>query len=76
MHGWHTVGFVGGLIGSKYLAADVARRAFGYTRPEGLTVWSLSLPQGAATLAAAQVIVNDRDGKVYYRAEWTVTRRR
>jgi hypothetical protein len=37
---------------SKYLAAEVARRAFGYTRPEGLTMWSLSIPQVAATLAA------------------------
>jgi Kef-type K+ transport system membrane component KefB len=49
------LGIVGGLIVSKYLAAEVARRAFGYTRTEGLTMWSLSLPQVAATLAAALV---------------------
>jgi Kef-type K+ transport system membrane component KefB len=49
------LGIVGGLIASKYLAAEVARRAFGYTRTEGLTMWSLSLPQVAATLAAALV---------------------
>ena len=51
-------GIVGGLIGSKFLAAEVARRAFGYTRTEGLTMWSLSLPQVAATLAAALVAYN------------------
>jgi Kef-type K+ transport system membrane component KefB len=54
-HFWLVSGIVGGLIGSKYLAAEVARRAFGYTRAEGLTMWSLSLPQVAATLAAALV---------------------
>lgn len=51
-------GIVGGLIGSKYLAAEIARRAFGYTRTEGLTMWSLSMPQVAATLAAALVAYN------------------
>ena len=51
-------GIVGGLIGSKYLAAEIARRAFGYTRLEGLTMWSLSIPQVAATLAAALVAYN------------------
>jgi Kef-type K+ transport system membrane component KefB len=55
---WLVFGIVGGLIGSKYLAAEVARRAFGYTRNEGLTMWSLSLPQVAATLAAALVAYN------------------
>jgi len=54
-------GIVGGLIGSKYLAAEVARRAFGYTRLEGLTMWSLSIPQVAATLAAALVAYNTTD---------------
>jgi Kef-type K+ transport system membrane component KefB len=51
-------GLVGGLIASKYLAAEIARRVFGYTRLEGLTMWSLSLPQVAATLAAALVAYN------------------
>jgi Kef-type K+ transport system membrane component KefB len=55
---WLVFGVVGGLIGSKYLAAEVARRAFGYTRSEGLTMWSLSIPQVAATLAAALVAYN------------------
>jgi Kef-type K+ transport system membrane component KefB len=54
-HFWLVAGIVGGLIGAKYLAADAARRLFGYTRDEGLTMWSLSLPQVAATLAAALV---------------------
>jgi Kef-type K+ transport system membrane component KefB len=47
------VGIVGGLIVSKWLAAAVTRKAFGYSRVEGLMMWSLSLPQVAATLAAA-----------------------
>ena len=46
---------VGGLILSKLLAALLARRAFGYSRDQGLVMWSLSLPQVAATLAAALV---------------------
>ena len=54
-HFWLVFGIVGGLIGSKYLAAEVARRVFGYSRNEGLTMWSLSIPQVAATLAAALV---------------------
>jgi hypothetical protein len=54
-------GIVGGLIGSKYLAAEIARGAFGYTRTEGLTMWSLSIPQVATTLAAALVAYNTTD---------------
>jgi Kef-type K+ transport system membrane component KefB len=54
-------GIVGGLIGSKFLAAELARRAFGYTRDEGLTMWSLSLPQVAATLAAALVAYDTKN---------------
>ncbi len=57
-HFWLVFGIVGGLIGAKYLAAEIARRAFGYTRLEGLTMWSLSMPQVAATLAAALVAYN------------------
>jgi Kef-type K+ transport system membrane component KefB len=60
-HFWLVAGIVGGLIGSKYLAAEVARRAFGYTRAEGLTMWSLSLPQVAATLAAALVAYDTKN---------------
>jgi Kef-type K+ transport system membrane component KefB len=46
---------VGGLIVSKLLAALLAQRAFGYSRDQALVMWSLSLPQVAATLAAALV---------------------
>ena len=44
-----------GLIVSKLLAALLTRRAFGYSLDQGLLMWSLSLPQVAATLAAALV---------------------
>jgi len=49
------VAIVGGLVLSKLLAALLTRRAFGYSRYQGLLMWSLSLPQVAATLAAALV---------------------
>ncbi len=46
---------VGGLILSKFLAALAAARRFGYSTDEAGLMWSLSLPQVAATLAAALV---------------------
>jgi Kef-type K+ transport system membrane component KefB len=49
------VAIVGGLVGTKFLAAFIAQRLVGYTQTEGLLMWSLSLPQVAATLAAAVV---------------------
>jgi Kef-type K+ transport system membrane component KefB len=48
-------GIVVGLIAAKLLAALVAKRAFGYRRLATMVMWSLSLPQVAATLAAALV---------------------
>src|SRR5262249_9580407 len=54
---------VGGLILSKLLAALLARQAFGYSRCQGLLMWSLSLPQVAATLAAALVAFEARDAE-------------
>jgi Kef-type K+ transport system membrane component KefB len=48
-------GIVGGLVGAKYLAARLTQRIYGYTRSEGRLVWSLSIPQVAATLAPALV---------------------
>jgi Kef-type K+ transport system membrane component KefB len=48
-------GIVVALLLGKGLAAWVVGRPFGYTRNETLTVWSLTLPQVAATLAAALV---------------------
>ena len=49
------LGIVGGLIAAKFLAAKLTQRLFGYSRTEGNLIWSLSLPQVAATLAAAIV---------------------
>ncbi len=46
---------VGALLIGKGIAAWVAGRAFGYSRDEQWVVWSLTLPQVAATLAAALV---------------------
>jgi Kef-type K+ transport system membrane component KefB/nucleotide-binding universal stress UspA family protein len=50
-----TAAIVLGLIASKFLAAFIAKLLFRYTFAEGMTMWSLSLPQVAATLAAALV---------------------
>jgi Kef-type K+ transport system membrane component KefB/nucleotide-binding universal stress UspA family protein len=50
-----TVAIVGGLIGSKFLAALLAKLFYRYNQNELLTMWSLSLPQVAATLAATLV---------------------
>ncbi len=47
------LGIVGGLILAKLAAAAVIRLVYRYSRNEMLTMWSLSLPQVAATLAAA-----------------------
>jgi Kef-type K+ transport system membrane component KefB len=57
------VGIVGCLIVSKLLAALLTQRAFGYSRNQRLVMWSLSLPQVAATLAAALVAYEAQDAK-------------
>lgn len=44
-----------GLISSKFLAAWCVQQIYRYSWAETLTMWSLSLPQVAATLAAALV---------------------
>jgi Kef-type K+ transport system membrane component KefB len=49
------VAIVGGLIVSKLIAAYLTQRLFGYSRCQGNLIWSLSLPQVAATLATAIV---------------------
>jgi len=46
---------VGTLLFAKGAAALVARQWFGYSWPQAWTMWSLSIPQVAATLAAALV---------------------
>ena len=46
-------GVILALLVGKFIAAEIAGRAFHYNLAERLTVWSLTLPQVAATLAAA-----------------------
>ena len=55
------ISIVGGLIVAKLLAAALAQKAFRYSTNECLVMWSLSLPQVAATLAAALVAYNAQD---------------
>jgi Kef-type K+ transport system membrane component KefB len=49
------VGIVGALIVAKFVAAFAAQKLFGYSMNEGWLMGALSLPQVAATLAAALV---------------------
>ena len=53
------------LLLSKFLAAWMAKLAYRYSWQQAITMWSLSLPQVAATLAAALIgfqaqIINER----------------
>ncbi|ERN42797.1 Kef-type K+ transport system, membrane component [Rubidibacter lacunae KORDI 51-2] len=50
---WLTLAIVGGVFGAKLVAAAIAKLLYRYSWVETLTMWSLSLPQVAATLAAA-----------------------
>jgi Kef-type K+ transport system membrane component KefB len=43
------------LIAGKFIAAQIAGRAFKYCPAARMTMWSLTLPQVASTLAAALV---------------------
>jgi Kef-type K+ transport system membrane component KefB len=52
---------IGALVLGKYIAAELTGRAFGYSTEARLTVWSLTLPQVAATLAAALVAYDTFD---------------
>lgn len=49
------IGIIGALLVGKWLAAQATGQAFGYSMPARMTMWSLTLPQVAATLAAALV---------------------
>lgn len=49
---------VGALFVGKWIAASIAARLFAYTPAARRTVWSLTLPQVAATLAATLVGYN------------------
>ncbi len=46
---------IGALVMGKFAAAEITGRLYGYTKDERLTIWSLTLPQVAATLAATLV---------------------
>jgi Kef-type K+ transport system membrane component KefB len=48
-------GIIAALLIGKWVAAWVVGRSFGYSRDEQFMVWSLTLPQVAATLAATLV---------------------
>ena len=50
-----TLAIIGGLIASKFLAAFLVKSLYRYSWYQTLTMWSLSLPQVAATLAATLV---------------------
>ena len=52
---WLVAGMIISLILGKGIAAAIAGRAFGYPRQARLTMWALTLPQVAATLAATLV---------------------
>ncbi|MCI0664330.1 MAG: cation:proton antiporter, partial [Acidobacteria bacterium] len=51
-------GIIGALLIGKGIAAEIASRAFKYTPAARMTIWSLTLPQVAATLAATLVGFN------------------
>jgi len=55
---WLVAGMIISLILGKGIAAAIAGRAFGYARQARLTMWALTLPQVAATLAATLVGYN------------------
>ncbi|BAZ27344.1 sodium/hydrogen exchanger [Kalymmatonema gypsitolerans NIES-4073] len=52
---WLTLAILVGLISSKFAAALLAKLVYRYNWREMITMWSLSLPQVAATLAATLV---------------------
>jgi len=54
-HSALALSILGALLVGKYLAAEITGRLFGYSPAARLTVWSLTLPQVAATLAATLV---------------------
>jgi Kef-type K+ transport system membrane component KefB len=66
---WHSVTHNGGLasavifalLAGKWIAAQIAGKAFGYSSLARTTMWSLTLPQVAATLAATIVAFNTFD---------------
>jgi Kef-type K+ transport system membrane component KefB len=55
------LGMIGALLVGKWLAVACVGRAFSYSRAARETMWSLTLPQVAATLAAALVAFDTFD---------------
>jgi Na+:H+ antiporter len=55
------IALVAALLIGKAIAAELAGRAFKYDRDARITVWSLTLPQVAATLAATLVGYDTRN---------------
>ncbi|MVT67301.1 hypothetical protein GPL21_19560 [Bradyrhizobium pachyrhizi] len=54
-------GMIGALLVGKWLAAELVGWSFGYSHAARRTMWSLTLPQVAATLAATLVAYNTLD---------------
>jgi hypothetical protein len=52
---------IGALLIGKWIAAQTVGRAFAYTPAARMTMWSLTLPQVAATLAATLVAFDTRN---------------
>ena len=50
---WLTVAIVAAVIISKLIPAVIVKRLYGYNWAEALTIWSLTIPHVAATLAGA-----------------------
>jgi len=55
------LGIVVALLAGKWIAAAAGAHAFGYAPAARSTMWALTLPQVAATLAAAVVAYNTRN---------------
>jgi Kef-type K+ transport system membrane component KefB len=55
------LGILASLGIGKWIAAEAVGRSYGYSRPARLTVWALTLPQVAATLAATLVAYDTRN---------------
>jgi len=56
------LGIVVALLAGKWTAAAIGARVFGYAPAARSTMWALTLPQVAATLAAAVVAFDTRNG--------------
>ena len=55
------IGIIAALVAGKGIAAAVVGRSFGYAPAARLTMWALTLPQVAATFAAAIVAYDTRN---------------